>query len=91
MSATINLPTILRTHAGGSRTIQATGTTVAEVFNDLSQSYPKLGEQLASPDGGLPVFMNVFVDDEDIRYLDGLETAVDDRTEITILPAVAGG
>jgi sulfur-carrier protein len=91
MSATINLPTILRNHAGGNRTVQGAGTTVAEVFSDLSRTYPKLGEQLASPDGGLPVFMNVFVDDEDIRYLDGLETAVDDRSEITILPAVAGG
>lgn len=91
MSATINLPTILRGHAGGSRTIQGSGTTVAEVFDHLAQTYPKLGEQLASADGSLPVFMNVFVDDEDIRYLDGLETAVNDRSEITILPAVAGG
>lgn len=91
MSTTINLPTILRGHAGGSRTIEAAGATVGEVFADLTRTYPKLAEQLASPDGGLPVFMNVFVDDEDIRYLDGLDTVVDDRVEITILPAVAGG
>jgi len=91
MTATINLPTILRGHAGGNRTIEVSGRTVAEVFDRVSVTYPKLGEQLSSPDGGLPVFMNVFVDDEDIRYLHGLETAVGERTEITILPAVAGG
>lgn len=91
MSATINLPTILRGHAGGSRSIEVAGTTVGEVFDHVSREFPKLGEQLTSPDGGLPVFMNVFVDDEDIRYLAGLDTTVGDRTEITILPAVAGG
>jgi sulfur-carrier protein len=91
MSATINLPTILRIHAGGNRTIEAQGSTVGEVFADVSQTYPKLVEQLGAAGGMLPVFVNVFVDDEDIRYLDGLDTPVGDRTEITILPAVAGG
>jgi sulfur-carrier protein len=91
MSATINLPTILRVHAGGNRTIQATGSTVGEVFDDVSRAYPELAAQLTAPDGGLPVFVNVFVDDEDIRYLGGLDTKVGDRAEITILPAVAGG
>lgn len=91
MSATINLPTILRTHVGGARTIEVAGATVGEVFDDVSRTYPKLAEQLTSQDGGLPVFVNVFVDDEDIRYLNGLDTTVGDRTEITILPAVAGG
>jgi molybdopterin synthase sulfur carrier subunit len=91
MTATISLPTILRGHAAGSRTIEASGATVAEVFADVAARFPKLGEQLTSPDGGLPVFVNVFVDDEDIRYLEGLDTPVGERTEITILPAVAGG
>lgn len=91
MSATINLPTILRSHAGGSRTIEVDGSTVGEVFRNVSQAHPKLGEQLTSAEGRLPVFVNVFVDDEDIRYLAGLDTEVGDRTEITILPAVAGG
>ncbi|HVR32690.1 MAG TPA: MoaD/ThiS family protein [Acidimicrobiia bacterium] len=91
MSTTINLPTILRGHAGGQRTIEVAGMTVGEVFADVWRSYPKLAEQLTSPDGGLAVFMNVFVDDEDIRYLAGLDTTVDEHTEITILPAVAGG
>lgn len=91
MNATINLPTILRVHAGGSRTIEATGQTVGEVFSSVSEKYPKLAEQLVSAEGGLPVFVNVFLDDEDIRYLGGLETPIDDGSEITILPAVAGG
>lgn len=87
----VNLPTILRSHAGGRRTVDASGSTVGEVFADLAASHPKLGAQLVSPDGELPVFMNVFLDDEDIRYIDGLDSAVTANSEITILPAVAGG
>ena len=88
---TINLPTILRQHTGGAKKISAGGRTVGEVFSAVAAEYPKLGEQLANVDGGLPVFVNVFLDDEDIRYLDGLDTPVDERSDITILPAVAGG
>lgn len=91
MAATVNLPTMLRNHAGGLKTINADGSTVAEVFADLSRRYPKLGQQIARPNGELPVFVNVFVDDEDIRYLEGLDTPISDRSEITLLPAVAGG
>ncbi len=88
---TINLPTILRQHTGGAKKITASGRTVGEVFAAIGSEYPKLGEQLTSPDGGLPIFVNVFLDDEDIRYLDGLDTVVDENADITILPAVAGG
>ena len=91
MATTINLPTTLRQHANGLKRIEARGRTVGEVFADLAGRYPALGNQLVTADGALPVFVNVFVDDEDIRYLDGLETEVADRTEITVLPAVAGG
>ena len=91
MPTTIALPAIMRTHAGGARRIEVDGDTVGEVFSWVATKYPALGRQLTSPDGGIPVFVNVFVDDEDIRYLAGLETAVGDGTEITILPAVAGG
>lgn len=91
MTATIRLPTILRSLAGGNKTLSAEGHTVGEVFARLGGEHPKLGEQLLAPDGSLPVFVNVFVDDEDIRYLEGLDTKVADGTEITILPAVAGG
>lgn len=88
---TINLPTILREHAGGAKRISADGKTISEVFAAVGAEYPKLAEQLTDGSGELPVFVNVFLDDEDIRYLDGLETQVDDRADITILPAVAGG
>ncbi len=91
MNATISLPTILRPYADGARKLDAVGSTVGEVFSELAGRHPRLAEQLLSPDGGLPVFVNVFVDDEDIRYMDGLDTGVGERTEITILPAVAGG
>lgn len=88
---TIKLPTILRQHANGETTVEADGDTVGEVFADLARRHPALASQLAASDGSLPVFVNVFLDDEDIRYLDGLETEVGERSELTILPAVAGG
>jgi molybdopterin converting factor small subunit len=91
MPATVSIPTVLRPHAGGARRLEAGGATVGEVFDEIARLHPRLGQQLLSAGGGLPVFVNVFVDDEDIRYLEGLATPVDDRTEITILPAVAGG
>ncbi len=91
MPTTISLPTVLRPHAEGARRLEAEGATVGEVFAQVASRHPKLGAQLLSPEGGLPVFVNVFVDDEDIRYLEGLSTPVTERTEITILPAVAGG
>lgn len=91
MATKINLPTVLRQHADGERTLEVTGRSVGEAFASVASRYPKLGEQLTAADGGLPVFVNVFVGDEDIRYLDGLETPIEEGAEITILPAVAGG
>jgi molybdopterin converting factor small subunit len=88
---TINLPTILREHTGGAKRINAEGETVGEVFAAAVLEFPKLGAQLTNADGGLPMFVNVFLDDEDIRYLDGLDSVVSAGADITILPAVAGG
>jgi len=88
---TVRLPTILRTHVGGERSVEAVGATVGEVFADIYARHPKLGTQLVSSDGELPVFLNVFLDDEDIRYLGGLDSPVGEGSEITVLPAVAGG
>lgn len=88
---TINLPTVLREHTGGEKRITAEGDTVGAVFAAITEQFPKLGAQLTSLDGSLPMFVNVFLDDEDIRYLDGLDTAVRAGADITILPAVAGG
>ncbi len=88
--ARVKLPTVLRSHAGGAAVLEVPGDTVGEVFAAMIERYPSLESQLGAG-GELPVFVNVFVDDEDIRYLEGLDTAVEDGSEITILPAVAGG
>lgn len=90
MSATITLPTILRPYAGGARVVEASGSTVAEVFADVADRFPELGAQLLAG-GQLASFVNVFVDDEDIRYAGGLEAGIREGAEITVLPAVAGG
>ena len=85
------LPTVLRPHAEGQQAVEASGSTLEEVIADISRRYPGLKEQLLTADGQLPVFVNVFIEDEDVRYLDGLATRVEPGAEITILPAVAGG
>lgn len=90
MSATITLPTMLRPYAGGSKTIEGHGSTIGEVFSDVAARFPQLGEQLVA-DGRLTTYINIFLDDEDIRYLGGLQAAVSGQSEITLLPAVAGG
>ncbi len=91
MMHTIRLPTILRVHVGGDASITASGATVGEAFSDLGKRYPALSRQLLDPDGSVPVFVNVFLNDEDIRYLKGLDTPISQPSEITILPSVAGG
>lgn len=89
---TVKLPTVLRQHAAGARSVEAEGDTVGEVFASLTARFPGLGAQLGSPEAELPVFVNVFLNDEDIRYLEGLDTKLlEDRAELTLLPAVAGG
>jgi molybdopterin converting factor small subunit len=91
MAVEIKLPNVLRAQAEGQATVSVDGTTVGEVFNNLVAQYPGLRANLLSEDGGLHKFVNVYKDDDDIRYLDGLATAVGDGDEISILPAVAGG
>ena len=91
MTHTIRLPTILRVHAGGDASVSARGTTVGEAFDDVGKRYPALARQLLDPDGSVPVFVNVFLNDEDIRYLQGLNTPTLQPSEIIILPSVAGG
>ncbi|MCE2526392.1 MAG: MoaD/ThiS family protein [Actinomycetia bacterium] len=91
MTHTIRLPTILRVHAGGEATVSARGGTVGEAFADLGKRYPGLVRQLLDPDGSVPVFVNVFLNDEDIRYLQGLNTPISAPSEIILLPSVAGG
>ena len=91
MSVTVKLPTILRKHAGGEARVGADGATLAEVLDDLESRYPGITKNVVSDDGGLQRFINVYVNDEDVRYLGSLETAVNQGDVVSILPAVAGG
>jgi MoaD family protein len=88
---TVKLPTQLRAAAGGSAEAEVDGSTVGEVLDDLFERYTELRERISEDDGSLRRFVNVYVEGEDIRFLDGLETPVADGGEVTILPAVAGG
>ena len=91
MSATVRIPTQLRTLSGGSAEVKTDGKTVGEVLAALEAAHPGFRERLFDEDGKLRRFVNVFVADEDIRFLDGLETPVEDGTTVSIIPAVAGG
>jgi sulfur-carrier protein len=86
----VRIPTVLRKHTDGQAKVEASGGTVAEVFRQLTSEHPGLEEQLFDGDA-VRGFINVYVDDEDIRYVQGLDTPVEDDTEIAIMPAVAGG
>lgn len=90
MSVTVKIPTQLREATGGESTAAVDGATVGEVLDSLYARYGELRNRIAE-DGGLRRFVNVYVQGEDIRFLDGLSTAVSDGDEVTILPAVAGG
>ncbi|HVW17048.1 MAG TPA: ubiquitin-like small modifier protein 1 [Solirubrobacteraceae bacterium] len=91
MAITVKLPTQLRATVGGASTVSASGATVGQVLDDVFGAHPELRDRIADEGGELRRFVNVYVGGEDIRYLDGLETAVADGSEVQILPAVAGG
>jgi molybdopterin converting factor small subunit len=82
---------MLRSHVGGAATVSVDGATVREVVDNLVAAYPALGGQIVTPEGTLHKFVNVYVDDDDIRYLDKLDTKVSEADTVSILPAVAGG
>jgi molybdopterin converting factor small subunit len=91
MAVEIKLPTVLRTQADGQATVSVDGATVGEVFNALVGRYPGLRGNLLDDGGSLHKFVNVYKDDDDIRYLEGLDTKLVDGDVLSILPAVAGG
>ncbi len=91
MAIEIKLPTVLRAHADGQSSVTVEGETVGAIFSDLVERFPGLRTNLLAADGGLHKFVNVYLNDDDIRYLEQLNTAVTNGDEITILPAVAGG
>jgi molybdopterin synthase sulfur carrier subunit len=88
--ATLKIPPVLRTEAGGLRTVEVGAGTVREALGELVAAHPAL-ERRIFDDGALPTFLNVFVDGDDIRLHSGLDTAVGDSSTIVLLPAVAGG
>ena len=91
MAVTVKLPTQLRAAAGGASKVPVDGATVGDVLEALFATHPELRESISDGDGGLRRFVNVYVDGEDVRFGDGLQTPVRDGGEVQILPAVAGG
>ena len=89
--ATIKIPPVLRPSVGGEKQISASGANVGEVLRDLAASHPATESQLFSADGELNRYVNVYLNDEDVRVLGGLDTAVSDQDVLVILPAMAGG
>jgi sulfur-carrier protein len=88
--AAVRIPPTLRAEVGGARELEATGSTVSEVIEDLVERYPSLAGQLLQ-DGELAPFVNVYLGGEDVRTRDGLDTAVGDADQLILLPAMAGG
>jgi sulfur-carrier protein len=91
MAVTVKLPTQLRDATGGAAKAEVEGGTVGEALDALYARHGELRSRMADDDGGLRRFVNVYLAGEDIRFLDGLQTAVPDGAELTVLPAVAGG
>ncbi|MGH8878303.1 MAG: ubiquitin-like small modifier protein 1 [Stackebrandtia sp.] len=91
MSIEVRIPTILRQHTGGQKVVSADGDTLDELFTNLDASHAGLRERVVTGEGKLHRFVNVYVNDEDVRFIDGLTTKLSDGDSVTILPAVAGG
>jgi sulfur-carrier protein len=89
--STVRIPPVLRTSTGGQKVVEIPGATVGAVLTNLVASHPGLATPIFGDAGGLNRFMNVFLNDTDIRHLETLETAVGERDSIVLLPAMAGG
>jgi molybdopterin converting factor small subunit len=87
----VKVPSVLRANVGGAREVEVTGSTIGEVIDGLITSFPALRDQLLTPEGDLNRFVNVYLDGQDVRYLQGRETPVGERDEVRLLPAMAGG
>jgi len=89
-TVTVSIPTILRTHTGGEKRVSAAGNTLAAVIDDLEANFSGITERIVDGDK-LHRFVNIYVNDEDVRFSGGLQTQISDGDSVTILPAVAGG
>ncbi|MDX2849101.1 MULTISPECIES: ubiquitin-like small modifier protein 1 [Streptomycetaceae] len=91
MSATVRIPTILRTYTGGRAEVPAEGGTLADVIDSLEQNHPGISARVLDDTGKLRRFVNVYVNDDDVRFSQGLQTTVGEGASVSIIPAVAGG
>ena len=91
MSVSVRIPTILRTYTGGESEVAADGATLAEVLDDLEAKHTGIRARILDDVGDIRRFVNVYVGNDDVRFLDGLATATPDGTQLSIIPAVAGG
>ena len=89
--ATVRIPPVLRPSVGGEKELTAGGSSVGEILRSVAESHPDTEPQLFGPDGGLNRYVNVYLNDEDVRVLGGLDTSVADEDTLVILPAMAGG
>jgi sulfur-carrier protein len=91
MAIEVRVPTVLRKHTDGEKKVHGEGATVRELFDDLESRYPGLRGAVVDDDGHLRRFVQTYVNDEDVRFLGGVETPLEDGDTVSILPAVAGG
>ena len=91
MSIEVRIPTILRTYTGGEKAVTAQGDTLQRLIDDLDSRHAGIKDRLITSEGALHRFVNVYVNDEDVRFLGSLETPLKDGDSVTVLPAVAGG
>jgi sulfur-carrier protein len=91
MSVSVRIPTILRTYTGGESEVSADGGTLAEVLDSLEGSYPGIKARILDDQGAIRRFVNVYVGNDDVRFLQALETSTPEGTQISVIPAVAGG
>jgi len=91
MSVNVRIPTILRTYTGGASEVTAEGGTLAEVLDSLDSSYPGIKARVLDDQGAIRRFVNVYVGNDDVRFLDSLDTTTPDGVQVSVIPAVAGG
>jgi sulfur-carrier protein len=91
MAIEVRIPTILRTYTGGEKAVDASGATLAALIDDLEANHPGIKDRLIEDQGDLRRFVNVYVNDEDVRFTGGLQTELSDGDQVVVLPAVAGG
>lgn len=91
MAVSVRVPTLLRTYMGGESEVSAEGSSLTEVLDSLDSSYPGIKGRIVDEQGALRRFVNVYVGNDDVRFLDGLDTATPPGVEVSVIPAVAGG